>query len=436
MGELCLGTFLQILYRAINEDKTNTKVFFIGELLSLLTNDFDPSSTAMSKLYTGINNPTKELTKKVAQLNEDDYYQITNDFKKIIMPMLNPNRISDSIRLLEIAIAEDSSIKQDTVVDLVSGTKKCEMTGEVDNQAEFLAGVFLFVMINTSNPKKSGVIGLIVDRLNEISPGYVFTEDKKEKQNEKREYDIYEEQIEQKATEFCIKYDSMKKWIPLCQIAQITNPTKKHNRIIFNDYCVCTRSVQQKILEMNNIVKINESGNEWWYKYLDMFEKDYEKYSLGNKKYLYSFAQYFPRLLEYGGELIQGTTQRIFTPNVVNPTMNIMPNYKYDVWGFIDEYVYYGKYDEYKNKLEPPMDYMWRELDFGSCPEFMLSSFLAQFIIGTCRAIPFSEGEENELFAYSGVGVSDLETAEDLFYQTLLVLYENYEGYKFKGIDI
>ncbi len=35
MGDFCLGEYLQILYTAKNEDRTNTRVLFIGEILSL-----------------------------------------------------------------------------------------------------------------------------------------------------------------------------------------------------------------------------------------------------------------------------------------------------------------------------------------------------------------------------------------------------------------
>lgn len=439
MGELCLGTYLQILYSAVNEDKTNTKVFFVGEVLSLLTNDFDSSSTAMSKLFTGINNPTKELTKKAMYLTKEDYPGFTEDFSMIVMPMLNPNKLFDAIRMIQVAIAEDSDIKQDTEVGLITGLKKSELTGTVDNQAEFLAGVFLYVMKYTRNPGKSGVVRPIIKRLNKITPDSDFwgskressyTSEKKDaiKERKRQEADRYDEQIEQKATSFCIKYDLQKNWIPLCQVVQISNPTKKHARKMFNDYCKCNRSVRQKILEINGIKKLELSDNDWWYEYLDMFEKDYRKYGLGAERYLYAFAQYFPRLLSYGDASVQAFIQRIFDPKIVNPIMKTFSkSYKYNVAGLIDEYIYYNKHEEYKNVLEPPMDYMWRELDFGSCPELMLASFLALFIIGTCRATPLPKGSENEMFVFSGPGASEVETAEDLFYQTLLTLYENYE---------
>jgi len=445
MGELCLGTYLQILYNAKNEDRTNTKVFFVAEILSILTNDFDPSSTAMSKLFTGINNPTTELTKKVTHFTKTDYSRIADDFRKVVMPMLNPNKLSDAVRLLEIAIEEDSDIKQDTEVDLVTGLRKNELKGTVESQADFLAGVFLYVIKCTRNPGKSGVIGPIMERLVKISPAYTFSAGKNqsvhssEKEDKPDKFrspdaDRYDEQATQKATAFCIRYDSQRDWIPLCQIAQITNPTKKHSRKMFNDFCRLTRSVQQRILEINGIKKLELSGDDWWYAYLVMFENDYRKYKLGDERYLYAFTQYFPKLLRYGDVPIRSFTQRIFAPKIITPIMKMFSqSYKYDVTELIDEYIYYRNNEEFNSILEPPMDFMWRELNFGSCPELMLASYLALFIIGTCLKIPLPKDIENKMFAFSGPGTSEVETAEDLFYQTLLTLYENYEMTRFNS---
>lgn len=60
---------------------------------------------------------------------------------------------------------------------------------------------------------------------------------------------------------------------------------------MFNDFCICTRSGRDKILELNEVEKINASGTNWWYKYLAMFEADYKKYKLGDNRYLYLFRQ-------------------------------------------------------------------------------------------------------------------------------------------------
>ena len=439
MSELCLGTYLQILYNARNEDKTNTKVLFVGEILSLITNDFDPGNTAMSKLFTGINNPTNVLVNKVTHLTEEGYRRLVDDFRNIIMPMLNPNRLSDAVRMLQIAIAEDQDIKQDTEIDLITGLKKSELKGTIDNQVDFFVGVFLYVLRYTRNPGKSKVVGSIMEHLKKLSPGYEFAKSKRQSiiTSEKeisvsefirREDYRYNEQIEQEAIAFCIKYDTQKDWIPLCQIAQITNSTKKHSRKMFNDFCKCTRSVQQKILDINNIKKLELFGDNWWYKYLAMFEDDYRKHELGAERYVYTFTEYFPRLLNYGDASVRDFTQQRFPRKIAIPNMNVFPeNYQHDIEGLIDEYIFYKEYDEYKSIIEPPMNLMWRELNFGGCSELVLTSFLALFIIGTCLGIPRPKRFDNKMVAFSGPGSSEVKTAEDLFYQALLTLYETYD---------
>ena len=309
MGKLCLGTYLQILYNAKSADRYNTKKRFVEVMLSLLCKIYDNSDTAMSKIFTGINNPTADVIKKAASLTNEDYPDLVEKFRRNIMPKLNPNKLSDAIRLLEVAIAEDTDIKHDTVVDLVTGLKKNELTGKVDNQEEFLTGVYLYVMKYTKNPGKSEVIKRILKELNDISQDYVFEANKKEESIKREEVDQYDEQNEQQAAAFCIKYDLKKEWIPLCQVAQITHPIKNHSREMYNDYCLCTRSVRQKILDINGIRKINLTGENWWEKYLDMFKDDYKKYKLGDERYLYSFHQYFPKLISYGNTPVRNFNQ-------------------------------------------------------------------------------------------------------------------------------
>ena len=197
---------------------------------------------------------------------------------------------------------------------------------------------------------------------------------------------------------------------------------------MYNEFCDFSASTRRRILEKNEVKEIIVSEDDWWYKYLEMFKKDYIKYKLGSKRYEYMFAQYFPRLLEYGGKPVRNYTQRIFQPTVITPYTNIIPGkYKLDVAGLIDEYIYYRMIKKSHMELEPPMDLMWRELNFGSCSELTLTSYLALFIIGTCRGIPVQKGSDNIMFVFDGPGASEVETAEDLFYQTLRTLYENYE---------
>ena len=340
-------------------------------------------------------------------------------------------------------IHEEQEIADDTVVELVNGIKKADLTDE-DDLSDFLAGIFLFALKNTKNNIGGSAKRVTKEYLARVRNGekpvkekIVVIGDIKELSNEPEqlrsgyrssEVELMEERIEQEAISFCRKYKDLKDYIALCQVAFITNPTRVHHRDMYNEFCELTTSTRDRILEMSEVDKIEVPEDYWWHKYLAMFENDYENYTLGDERYRYSFSQYFPRLLEYGGNPIDDYTQRIFAPIIITPSMKVFPkNYKHDIAGLIDEYIYYKDDAEYKNVLEPPMDLIWRELDFGSCPELMLASYLALFIIGTCRGIPLPKDSEHKMFAFSGPGACEVETAEDLFYQTLLTLYENYE---------
>lgn len=70
--------------------------------------------------------------------------------------------------MLEIAIVEDNSIKRTTIVDLITGLKKGELTGELEDPVSFLAGVFLYVIKYTKNPKKVELLSLLWNIWNKL----------------------------------------------------------------------------------------------------------------------------------------------------------------------------------------------------------------------------------------------------------------------------
>ena len=121
----------------------------------------------------------------------------------------------------------------------------------------------------------------------------------------------------------------------------------------------------------------------------------------------------------YAGEPISAHLERVFQPTVINPIL--FGNHKLDIPDLVDEYIYYKDNDKYKKDLEPPMDFLWRELDLGSCDESRLVIVLALFIIGACSSIPHENG-----VVIGKPSLRSIKTAEDLYYMTLLVLYEKY----------
>ncbi len=438
----CIGCIISVVAECKTEGTTQAKI--VEDFLRSIDKDCEEiSDETASNIARGVKNPSGYLMDALGSLSVDSYKTIAEYFRAQVVVSIKENERNNVRDTLILMIREAREIADDTVVDVVNGVTKADLTDEVE-LSSFLAGIFLYALKNTKNNIGGSAKKVTKEYIARVKNGEKpvrrkneFTEEVKDSNPEYeyshfdsrlREVELLEERIEQEAISFCRKYIKEKEYIALCQVAFITNPTRVHHRKMYNEFCELTTSTRNKILEISEVDKLKVSGGDWWYKYLDMFIKDYDNYALGDERYRYTFSQYFPRLLEYSGERINDFTLRLFAPKIITPIMKTFPkSYKHDVAGLIDEYIYYKDYEEYKEVLEPPMDFMWRELDFDNCPELMLTSFLALFIIGSCRGIPLPQDAENQILAFSGVGASDLETAEDLFYQTLLTLYENYE---------
>ena len=416
MSILCFAMYARCLQSALqppnnNQDVVSLLLGWITDKPDVINKNGDPIHLLPS-LVSDLFNCKVNVPKSIKDVctTETILQEATKHFEDHVMPCLNPSLCDEMFVSLIQMIDSDSEIpanKKKHFLALLENDKKAAFLGEL-----------LIYVINIKNlkdkkPEKSSLPD--VSNRTSISDN-IPTENQFD--------DDENERIEQEATAFCIKYDDQKELIPLCQIAQITNPIRKHSRLMYNEFSSCRRSVQRKILEFQDICAIDIPDKEQWRNYLRMFEQDYEKYELGDKRFLYSFGQYFPRLLEYGDKTIEVFLTNVFSPKVVNSSLRALSNYKHDVRGLIFEYITYRKYDEYKDVLEPPMDYLWRELCFGNCSEFMLATLLALFIIGTCHAIPVIDNSKAQ--GFSGPNVHDLETAEDLYYLTILTLYETY----------
>lgn len=436
----CIGCIISVLAECKVEGTKQAKI--VEAIFRSIDKDCEETSDeTASNIARGVKNPSRYLMDALGNLSVDSYKEIAEYFRDQVVVLIKENERNNVSDTLILMIRESAEIADDTVVDVVNGVTKAELIDEVDLES-FLAGIFLYALKNTRNNIGGSAKKVAKDYLARVKKGEkpvgrktVSTGDVQDAKPESehsyfdshaREVELLEERIEQEAISFCRKYKDEKEYIALCQVAFVTNPTRVHHREMYNEFCEFTTSTRNKILEISEVDKLKVSGDDWWYKYLDLFKKDYDNYALGAERYRYMFTQYFPRLLEYGGERINDYTQRSFAPKII-PRMVFSKNYKLDVAGLIDEYIYYKEDKKYKKVLEPPMDFMRRELDLGNCSELMLTAFLALFIIGTCRGIPLPQDAEIQPFVFSGVGASDLETAEDLFYQTILTLYENYE---------
>ncbi len=394
--------------------------------------DIDAGSA--SHIANGDKNPSIYVMDALAKLTPDDYEKVVSRFKKNILCMIKENEINLLRDMLILIIKDAKEIKDDNVVDIIGGLRKSDLNKGIKDIASFLAGIFVYALKNTKNNVGGYVKNDVKKYRERVLSSYKLIIDETEKplvtnfvpqSGKSREVELMEGRIEQEANAFCIKYDEKKSLIPLCQIVHITNPTKKHFRKMYNEYCASTASTREKILELNDIPKIDLNDKDWWYDYFDRFRDDYIKFGLGEERYLHVFGEYFYQLLNCGSQSIVMYLDHVFPINIRGKMFGFA-GYKHDIFGVIDEYFYYSKYEKYKNKLEPPMDFFWRELNLGGCDECMLEIILALFIIGTCYSLPQPSNPDIPERIYHAPSSRDIETAEDLFYLTLLVLYETY----------
>ena len=433
----CIGCIISTVYECRINGITQAKVT-TSFLRSIYKECEELLNDEASNIARGAKNTSIYIKDALAELKPDDYGEVAEYFRNNILGLIKENDRNTVRDALVMMIQDEPTINDDTIVDIISGIEKKNLTSDIEDLGTFLAGIFLYALKNTKNNIGGGVKKYIKEYIERAKKGGVHLKNNATEQPDEatirdhekcisREVELMEERILQEATAFCMKYEQYKDFIPLCQIASVTDSTSQHAREMYNDYCLCTLSTQKKILEMNGIERITPSGECWWGKYFSCLERDYEKYALGHENHRYMLGQYFPLLLqEYRGQSITDCLERFFPVKVETSMTRAFPNYRHDVIRMIDEYMFYSNIEQYKDVLEPPMDYMCTELNLRSCEERKLVAFLALFIIGVCHAVPIEECGKKKPFAYSGPTIDGVETAEDLFYLTILTLYETY----------
>ena len=430
----CIGSIISTVYECRVEGVTQAKI--ATAFLKCIDKNCEwLSNEDASNLARGCKNPSPYVMEALSALSDENYKEIISYFESNIINLIKENEMTHAIDALALMILEDESITDESVVNVISRSKKEEVYNDTNMPSTFLAGLFLYALKNTKNSTNGKAKRIAQDYLKRVREGSqtinrVSNNTPTEKQPNSlssREIELMEERIDQEAVSFIMKYDISKSFIPICQIISITNLTKKHDREMYNEFCLMTKSVRNRILEETEIAIINLSEKDWWYPYLSHFEQDYRHYKLGDVSHLYAFGQYFPKLLEYGNTPITQYTRYTFPPKAKRKNTGKHYYYK-DMPSIIDEYMYYTIIDKSQPDKERPLDYFWRELGFYECPEIVLASFLAVFIIGTCESIPRDSQSEYDPFMFGITSIYEMETAEDLFYLTLLTLYETYSN--------
>lgn len=120
---------------------------------------FDKTKT--SRLKTCTENPSAEIVERAGQCNITD---VTSQFKTQVIPMLRSNATKQLVMALADVIRSDDSIFNDTLIGRTAGyTKRAIVEGNTFNLEEFLANVFIYVLLNTDNTSGKDTIKKIDD---------------------------------------------------------------------------------------------------------------------------------------------------------------------------------------------------------------------------------------------------------------------------------
>ena len=171
---LCLGSFL----RCIIECRANSKVLnkhVVGALMSIFDSEFNSEDNSIvSNLVIARKNPSAYIMGQVHSM-ESDYLYIKERIEKGLMLLINPNMNDRLIKAISILIIEDENIFDDTVVEVITGTKKEQLCGKVVDISSFLAGVFIYTIRYTDNETSISTKEIVKDVFERVDT-YVFKE--------------------------------------------------------------------------------------------------------------------------------------------------------------------------------------------------------------------------------------------------------------------
>ena len=386
-----------------------------GLIKSLYPDSETINPPLVSHIKSGDRNIPRTIRDELQKKNYQNPHYLEN-FKSNVEYLLDPNKTADIYKTLRYIALTDSSIADDCIIDTISQTRKSNLnfTG---NHIEFIAGVFLYV-IRLKNDKTQEYASIIT---NEFCENAVleFSNLINEPKNTATTI-VLSSDIPSQAKTFCRRHEDCIELLPLCQIANIVNPTHNHVNKMYDEYCDCSETLKKQILKENECPMIHVDDKYALYGLLSRFADDIETMELASKDKTYMFRQYVVRSLDY---------EKIEPPDI-NPSFpiapsKIMPDRNTSVLSqFIGDYLFY-KDKDMNISLPVPLDWMWINLNFESCDEKDLIFWLNLFIVSSCYDVQaYYKYKKKEFLSIPNI--DDTKTIEDLFFLSLLMLYDTY----------
>ena len=186
-----------------------------------------------------------------------------------------------------------------------------------------------------------------------------------------------------------LTHEKEKSLIPLCQIVYAYNPSHNYERSMFTEYNLFPQCVRKQILDQCDASELITFDKLHWEEGLSLFCDDLREYDLSSEQYIYMFTQYFPASCRYAAYSISKYENYSFERILVSKVLSPFPNAKRcSLDGYIDDYLYIRDNNLDIEALKP-MDYLWANENFGSCPEEDVMYWLCRFIIDVCNNLSF-----------------------------------------------
>ncbi len=434
--KLCLGTYLKIIVHCSNREQQDIvrKImhYFDGEVENY-------NNVKISKLVGGINNPSPQIKKMAQDIKKDEYEDVSEYFKEVIV-MLDPNKNTLLRSVICDVVMKDNTIENDTIVDLISGTKKINLEKANTDLASFLAGILLYVMINTKNNNCNQFVKELNDEyFEQINKKIADRASRKniDSNDDKIDFGVWkfcldnEKWVDLAAREFCTDNEKEIELLPLCQIAHFIDPNHKNIRNIYTNYNKYTDEVRKRILELKGVKELDFADKNWIDRCICLYEKRITEMELATNEFLYEGAKYLHRAYQRYSDYEMEFDPYIFDKIDKTETIDkLWGGNKTSLGGYIGEYLFHKK-NRPEQMLVPPMNKVQDVCNWTVCSEYEATFWVCKFIIESCYHIQpsaFIDNKGIETYNIADLGIGDseylIQRQEDMYYYALLQLYK------------
>ena len=248
-----------------------------------------------------------------------------------------------------------------------------------------------------------------------------------EKEREEDEKKAQEKSIQDAARMFIIDNENELDFLPLCQIASMLYPNHRHLRNIYTRFNMCSVELQKEILRQTNTPSGDNVTFGMISDYIDKYRNDVKTCRLGTREFLYDGAKYFHRAFQYYSQNpINDVNPSCFETPLLTPIQKSF-NAKHNLTLYMDEYLHVLAQESEKEKDEPaPIDVVWNSIASAQ-QESDVTFWVMRMIISGCYAMLAHNIIPNN-DEWRGIPFDEyrIETQEDMYYYTILVLMSTY----------